>query len=209
MEPSEASSVPTSPTKQLEDDAGLGVQPLPATSNGDPDPASSDLDQAAEEVGGLEEQFGDMGLKEKEEVVESEMKEKEEGTEDDLDGGEVEVNWKSEDSYGGENLDGNGDENMIDGEVENGGELEKDDDGSGSRRYQYPVRPEAEDCSYYLKTGTCKFGSICKFNHPVRRKPNQVLSTSSSFSTFYVGGCMPKSGRLVFYVFPIIVSSLF
>lgn len=39
---------------------------------------------------------------------------------------------------------------------------------------QYPVRPEAEDCSYYMKTGTCKFGSNCKFNHPVRRK-TQVL----------------------------------
>ncbi|KAF3437236.1 hypothetical protein FNV43_RR19989 [Rhamnella rubrinervis] len=174
MEPSEASSAPTSPTKQSEEDAGLGVQPLPDTSNGDPDPASSDIDHAAEEVGGIEEQFGDMGLKEKEEVVESETKEKGEESEDDLGGGQVEKgNGESEDSDGGENLDGNGDENVNEGEVENGGDLEKNDDGSGSRRYQYPVRPDAEDCSYYLKTGTCKFGSNCKFNHPVRRKPNQ------------------------------------
>lgn len=41
------------------------------------------------------------------------------------------------------------------------------------RRYSYPVRPDAEDCAYYMKTGNCKFGSNCKFNHPVRRK-NQV-----------------------------------
>ena len=42
-----------------------------------------------------------------------------------------------------------------------------------SARFQYPVRPDAVDCSFYLRTGTCKFGSNCKFNHPIRRK-NQV-----------------------------------
>ncbi|CAH8346211.1 unnamed protein product [Eruca vesicaria subsp. sativa] len=34
----------------------------------------------------------------------------------------------------------------------------------------YPVRPDAEDCSFYIRTGSCKYGSSCKFNHPVRRK---------------------------------------
>ncbi|XP_010503474.1 PREDICTED: zinc finger CCCH domain-containing protein 43-like isoform X2 [Camelina sativa] len=34
----------------------------------------------------------------------------------------------------------------------------------------YPVRPEAEDCSFYMRTGSCKFGSTCKFNHPLSRK---------------------------------------
>ncbi|XP_059657246.1 zinc finger CCCH domain-containing protein 67-like isoform X2 [Cornus florida] len=38
------------------------------------------------------------------------------------------------------------------------------------RRYHYPLRPDAEDCSYYMKTGNCKFGSNCKFNHPLRRR---------------------------------------
>ncbi|KAH1098216.1 hypothetical protein J1N35_015137, partial [Gossypium stocksii] len=37
-------------------------------------------------------------------------------------------------------------------------------------RSHYPVRPDAENCAYYMKTGLCKFGSNCKFNHPVRRK---------------------------------------
>lgn len=41
------------------------------------------------------------------------------------------------------------------------------------RRVVYPVRPDAEDCAYYMKTGTCKFGATCKFNHPPRRR-NQV-----------------------------------
>lgn len=41
------------------------------------------------------------------------------------------------------------------------------------RRVNYPMRPDAEDCAYYMKFGTCKFASCCKFNHPPRRK-NQV-----------------------------------
>ncbi|KAJ0231307.1 Zinc finger CCCH domain-containing protein 67 [Hirschfeldia incana] len=35
----------------------------------------------------------------------------------------------------------------------------------------YPVRPDAEDCSFYIRTGSCKYGSSCKFNHPLRRNP--------------------------------------
>lgn len=42
------------------------------------------------------------------------------------------------------------------------------------RRYHYPLRPDAEDCSYYMRTGACKFGSNCKFNHPLKRK-NQTF----------------------------------
>ncbi|KAG6410590.1 hypothetical protein SASPL_128652 [Salvia splendens] len=41
------------------------------------------------------------------------------------------------------------------------------------RRINYPMRPDAEDCSFYMKFGSCKFGLNCKFNHPPRRKnPN-------------------------------------
>ncbi|KAH9622592.1 hypothetical protein KSS87_004970 [Heliosperma pusillum] len=32
----------------------------------------------------------------------------------------------------------------------------------------YPLRPHAADCSYYIKTGSCKFGQNCRFNHPSR-----------------------------------------
>ncbi|KAA0055296.1 zinc finger CCCH domain-containing protein 43 [Cucumis melo var. makuwa] len=66
----------------------------------------------------------------------------------------------------------------VDEEVDagdgDGGEVERKGDWRGKSN-QYPVRPEAEDCAFYLKTGTCKFGSFCKFNHPVRKK-NQVVS---------------------------------
>nr|XP_017219043.1 PREDICTED: uncharacterized protein LOC108196320 isoform X2 [Daucus carota subsp. sativus] len=43
-------------------------------------------------------------------------------------------------------------------------------------RHHYPLRPNVEDCSFYMRTGTCRFGSNCKFNHPVERKNQYYLS---------------------------------
>ncbi|XP_016476585.1 zinc finger CCCH domain-containing protein ZFN-like isoform X1 [Nicotiana tabacum] len=34
----------------------------------------------------------------------------------------------------------------------------------------YPVREGEPDCSYYIRTGLCRFGSTCQFNHPPNRK---------------------------------------
>ena len=31
---------------------------------------------------------------------------------------------------------------------------------------EYPVRPGEPDCVFWIKTGRCKFGAGCKFNHP-------------------------------------------
>ncbi|KAL6614919.1 hypothetical protein ACP70R_037189 [Stipagrostis hirtigluma subsp. patula] len=31
-----------------------------------------------------------------------------------------------------------------------------------------PIRPGEVDCAFYMKTGSCKYGSICRFNHPDR-----------------------------------------
>ncbi|KAI7740374.1 hypothetical protein M8C21_012721 [Ambrosia artemisiifolia] len=42
------------------------------------------------------------------------------------------------------------------------------------KRYHYPLRPDAEDCSYYMRTGMCKYGATCKFNHPLKRNPQQT-----------------------------------
>lgn len=30
----------------------------------------------------------------------------------------------------------------------------------------YPQRPAEPDCKYYLRTGCCRYGSKCKYNHP-------------------------------------------
>lgn len=34
----------------------------------------------------------------------------------------------------------------------------------------YPVREGEPDCSYYIRTGLCRFGGTCRFNHPPNRK---------------------------------------
>ncbi|CAM8991839.1 unnamed protein product [Rhodiola kirilowii] len=39
---------------------------------------------------------------------------------------------------------------------------------------QFPLRPGAEDCNFYMRTGSCKFGFSCKFNHPPRMR-NQTI----------------------------------
>ncbi|KAJ3671910.1 hypothetical protein LUZ60_007989 [Juncus effusus] len=40
----------------------------------------------------------------------------------------------------------------------------------------YPERPGEPDCSYYMRTGTCRFGMTCKFNHP----PNRSLAVATA-----------------------------
>lgn len=147
-------------------------------SSPDPDAAApSDLDHAVvDQIQKLDLKGDDV------EVVVEEKKDKGEDDREE-EGGELQE-VEAEKSYNGrETEDGNeserhsevGEEESNEGEdkSENGAEVEKKG-GEGNRRYQYPVRPEAEDCSFYLKTGNCKFGSNCKFNHPVRRKNNQV-----------------------------------
>lgn len=59
-------------------------------------------------------------------------------------------------------------ENGSWGETEKEEKYNKEETCGGSVEIdtKYPVRPDAEDCAYYMKTGTCKFGSGCCFNHP-------------------------------------------
>lgn len=54
-------------------------------------------------------------------------------------------------------------------------------------RHEYPLKPYAPDCPHYLKTGYCKFGYLCKFNHPLRRA-SQVTPHSSFCCDFHVWG---------------------
>ncbi|KAL0905186.1 hypothetical protein M5K25_027373 [Dendrobium thyrsiflorum] len=35
---------------------------------------------------------------------------------------------------------------------------------------KYPIRPSEPDCAFYLRTGCCKFGSFCRFNHPQEKR---------------------------------------
>lgn len=33
----------------------------------------------------------------------------------------------------------------------------------------FPERPGQPECQFYIKTGDCKFGAVCKFHHPKER----------------------------------------
>ncbi|GAB2281330.1 hypothetical protein Dimus_015927 [Dionaea muscipula] len=48
---------------------------------------------------------------------------------------------------------------------------------SGSKEDKFPQRPGQPDCKYYMKTGDCKFGSSCRYNHP----PEWAASTAAYF----------------------------
>lgn len=50
---------------------------------------------------------------------------------------------------------------------------------SGSQKEEYPQRPGQAECQYYMKTGDCKYGSLCRYHHP----PNlNVQKTSTALS---------------------------
>ncbi|KAL4588245.1 hypothetical protein LXL04_001128 [Taraxacum kok-saghyz] len=41
--------------------------------------------------------------------------------------------------------------------------------GTGRVGEFYPERPGTADCAYYMRTGTCGYGSKCRYNHPPDR----------------------------------------
>ncbi|XP_010252579.1 PREDICTED: zinc finger CCCH domain-containing protein 3 [Nelumbo nucifera] len=41
----------------------------------------------------------------------------------------------------------------------------------------FPERPDQPECQYYMKTGSCKFGSTCKYHHPRERIAPLATST--------------------------------
>lgn len=89
---------------------------------------------------------------------------------------DIEEDGRSDDDEEKDDETGDGDDDENQSE-----QLEEKSDG---KRYNFPVRPEAEDCAYYMKTGQCKFGSNCKFNHPIRKK-NQVTFMFLDVSYIY------------------------
>ncbi|XP_043722092.1 zinc finger CCCH domain-containing protein ZFN-like isoform X2 [Telopea speciosissima] len=47
------------------------------------------------------------------------------------------------------------------------------------RENVFPERPDQPECQFYMKTGDCKFGSVCRFHHPRERQipvPDCMLS---------------------------------
>ncbi|XVF54612.1 hypothetical protein PTKIN_Ptkin05aG0195800 [Pterospermum kingtungense] len=172
---SQSEEIPISDTTPTDSALHLGIHspepdpdPDPAPN---PDPTSSPPSDLNHSVDGtelresnIEKQLQNLDLKEEEEEEEEERAEKK-------DDGERET---GDDGHADDDAVGDQAEEVeVDEEIDSGidGENVKKD---GGRRSQFPVRPDAEDCAYYMKTGFCKFESHCKFNHPLRRK-NQVV----------------------------------
>ncbi|XP_050107654.1 zinc finger CCCH domain-containing protein 37 isoform X1 [Malus sylvestris] len=44
---------------------------------------------------------------------------------------------------------------------------------------ELPVRPGEPDCPFYLKTGSCKYGATCRYNHPDRYAINPPIAAIS------------------------------
>lgn len=45
----------------------------------------------------------------------------------------------------------------------------------------YPQRPGEPSCTFYMKTGVCKFSSTCKFHHPIDRKEPSTKVTLAGY----------------------------
>ncbi|MQM10107.1 hypothetical protein Taro_042999, partial [Colocasia esculenta] len=45
--------------------------------------------------------------------------------------------------------------------------IQDNQEGGDANRNPYPDRPGEPDCSYYMRTGLCGYGSNCRYNHPV------------------------------------------
>lgn len=48
--------------------------------------------------------------------------------------------------------------------------------GAQSPLGQFPQRPGEPECSFFIKTGDCKFGPTCKFDHPIHKAGNELES---------------------------------
>ena len=72
-------------------------------------------------------------------------------------------------------MESNGEKKMVpqgSGPAEAGSrEVESSAEKKG-RGPLYPVRPHEPDCAFYLRTGYCRYGSGCRFNHPVKKMVN-------------------------------------
>ncbi|KAH1074674.1 hypothetical protein J1N35_027002 [Gossypium stocksii] len=158
MSQSEETPVPdTTPTDST---SHLGLQSPDPDSTSSPELSPYDLNHSAVETeheeSSLQQQLQNLDLKEEEEET------------DRKDDGERESN-NDADGNAAEDEDDENEEERNDNEID--GENVKKSEG---KRSHYPVRPDAESCAYYMKTGLCKFGSNCKFNHPIRRTTQAV-----------------------------------
>ncbi|XP_009390122.2 uncharacterized protein LOC103976579 isoform X9 [Musa acuminata AAA Group] len=63
----------------------------------------------------------------------------------------------------------------------------------------FSQRPDAPNCAFYMKTGTCKFGLNCRFNHPPKRrhraKPEKQSEYVQTIKAAHKGSGSEKMGQ--------------
>nr|XP_018677932.1 PREDICTED: zinc finger CCCH domain-containing protein 65 isoform X7 [Musa acuminata subsp. malaccensis] len=63
----------------------------------------------------------------------------------------------------------------------------------------FSQRPDAPNCAFYMKTGTCKFGFNCRFNHPPKRrhraKPEKQSEYVQTIKAAHKGSGSEKMGQ--------------
>ncbi|KAI3456631.1 hypothetical protein Pfo_013294 [Paulownia fortunei] len=59
-----------------------------------------------------------------------------------------------------------------------------------------PIRPGEEDCPFYLKTGSCKYGATCRYNHPDRYAAIAPTLLTSPSAHFNIGVVAPTASLL-------------
>lgn len=51
---------------------------------------------------------------------------------------------------------------------------------SSNTSKEFPQRPDQPECQYFMRTGDCKFGSSCRYHHPVDAVPPKTGLVLSS-----------------------------
>eukprot|EP00252_Welwitschia_mirabilis_P004972 TRINITY_DN15339_c0_g1_i1.p1 TRINITY_DN15339_c0_g1~~TRINITY_DN15339_c0_g1_i1.p1 ORF type:complete len:509 (+),score=86.52 TRINITY_DN15339_c0_g1_i1:182-1708(+) len=55
-----------------------------------------------------------------------------------------------------------------------------------------PIRPGQQDCSFFVKTGSCKYGALCIFNHPESNGVNTPTTVTSFLSSSALPSVTPN-----------------
>ncbi|KAA8542181.1 hypothetical protein F0562_023333 [Nyssa sinensis] len=154
----------TAHTDHEEDAKGKDTDPEEDVKGEENKGNEKDADQ--EEVVKVEDKNENEDVKEEDEIN-SDGDNKNEDEDLDYDKGEA---FKDEDNMDGNEKSENEEDAEENESFEGDSTAEAVSNNGKYRRHHYPVRPDAEDCSYYMRTGSCKFGLNCKFNHPPRRR---------------------------------------
>lgn len=85
------------------------------------------------------------------------------------------------------------------------------------RENVFPERPDQPECQFYMKTGDCKYGAMCRFHHPRERlipAPNCALSPLglplrpvSDIDHFYFFSCFFDVGFCIYSLCRVLVFS--